>query len=324
MRGKLSSRFVRGLALLILGGACALGVVAVPALAGTSSSTPTSTAPGVTTAAPRTPAGPGVETGAPQIAATPAARRAGFSGPGCLKTLTGRPAHCARPVPASRRPAGTRNRSPVTTAPASGSLASLVDTRTWTTGGGNTFPGADVPFGMVQWSPDTMPTHNAGGGYNYTRHDAVRLQPDPRLRAGLRRRGRRADPADHRGAAHDRTTRTRHDRVQPHRRGRAGRLLLGPEQRCRTRSPRSSPRPRTARWARFTFPSTSHGRLPDQAAGQPERRHRRHARRSSATTRSRARSPAATSAARPTTTASPSCTRCTSTSSSASRSPRRR
>ena len=168
MRGKLSSRFVRGLALLILGGACALGVVAVPALAGTSSSTPTSTAPGVTTAAPRTPAGPGVETGAPQIAATPAARRAGFSGPGCLKTLTGRPAHCARPVPASRRPAGTRNRSPVTTAPASGSLASLVDTRTWTSGGGNTFPGADVPFGMVQWSPDTMPTYNAGGGYDYS------------------------------------------------------------------------------------------------------------------------------------------------------------
>jgi putative alpha-1,2-mannosidase len=56
----------------------------------------------------------------------------------------------------------------VTTAPASGSLASLVDTRTWTSGGGNTFPGADVPFGMVQWSPDTMPTYNAGGGYDYS------------------------------------------------------------------------------------------------------------------------------------------------------------
>ncbi|HET9142874.1 hypothetical protein, partial [Actinophytocola sp.] len=23
-------------------------------------------------------------------------------------------------------------------------------------GAGNTFPGADVPFGMVQWSPDTV------------------------------------------------------------------------------------------------------------------------------------------------------------------------
>ena len=191
MRGKLSSRFVRGLALLILGGACALGVVAVPALAGTSSSTPTSTAPGVTTAAPRTPAAPGVATGAPQIAATPAARRAGFSGPGCLKTLTGRPAHCARPVPASRRPAGTRNRSTVTTAPANGSLARLVDTRTWTSGGGNTFPGADVPFGMVQWSPDTSPDRAMPAAAMATATPCTdRLQPDPCLRPRLRgRRG---------------------------------------------------------------------------------------------------------------------------------------
>ena len=45
--------------------------------------------------------------------------------------------------------------------------ATLVDTRTWTTGGGNTFPGAEAPFGMVQWSPDTMPGRNAGGGYTF-------------------------------------------------------------------------------------------------------------------------------------------------------------
>ncbi len=45
-------------------------------------------------------------------------------------------------------------------------LASLVDTRTWTSGRGNTFPGADVPFGMVQWSPDTKPTYHPGGGYD--------------------------------------------------------------------------------------------------------------------------------------------------------------
>ena len=32
--------------------------------------------------------------------------------------------------------------------------------------GGNTFPGADVPFGMVQWSPDT-PTRADTGGYGY-------------------------------------------------------------------------------------------------------------------------------------------------------------
>jgi predicted alpha-1,2-mannosidase len=31
----------------------------------------------------------------------------------------------------------------------------------------DTFPGADVPFGMVQWSPDT-PSQNAGGGYDYS------------------------------------------------------------------------------------------------------------------------------------------------------------
>ncbi|MGH9090033.1 MAG: GH92 family glycosyl hydrolase [Acidimicrobiales bacterium] len=31
---------------------------------------------------------------------------------------------------------------------------------------GNTFPGADVPFGMVQWSPDT-PTRLDTGGYSY-------------------------------------------------------------------------------------------------------------------------------------------------------------
>jgi predicted alpha-1,2-mannosidase len=30
----------------------------------------------------------------------------------------------------------------------------------------DTFPGVDVPFGMVQWSPDT-PSQNAGGGYEY-------------------------------------------------------------------------------------------------------------------------------------------------------------
>jgi predicted alpha-1,2-mannosidase len=46
-------------------------------------------------------------------------------------------------------------------------LAALVDTRTWTSGGGNTFPGADVPFGMAQWSPDTSPDRSAGGGYGY-------------------------------------------------------------------------------------------------------------------------------------------------------------
>jgi predicted alpha-1,2-mannosidase len=86
----------------------------------------------------------------------------------CVRTAAGRAADCAKPVAASKRPAGARNHSRVTQPPAAGSLAKLVDTRTWTSGGGNTFPGAEVPFGMVQWSPDTMPTYNAGGAYDYS------------------------------------------------------------------------------------------------------------------------------------------------------------
>jgi predicted alpha-1,2-mannosidase len=34
----------------------------------------------------------------------------------------------------------------------------------------NTFPGADLPHGMIQWSPDT-PSRPAGGGYDYTDGD---------------------------------------------------------------------------------------------------------------------------------------------------------
>jgi predicted alpha-1,2-mannosidase len=37
-----------------------------------------------------------------------------------------------------------------------------------TFGGGHNFPGATVPFGMVQWSPDTTPADSNGrGGYDY-------------------------------------------------------------------------------------------------------------------------------------------------------------
>lgn len=34
-------------------------------------------------------------------------------------------------------------------------------------GGGHNFPGATVPFGMVQWSPDTTPADRNGDGYDY-------------------------------------------------------------------------------------------------------------------------------------------------------------
>ncbi len=53
-------------------------------------------------------------------------------------------------------------------APPPSGLAQLVDTRTGTSGGGHTFPGAEVPFGMVQWSPDTKPTYTEGGEYEYS------------------------------------------------------------------------------------------------------------------------------------------------------------
>src|SRR5882762_2693985 len=46
--------------------------------------------------------------------------------------------------------------------------ASTVNTLVMTSGGGNDFPGADSPFGMVQWSPDSSNgSRNDGGGYDY-------------------------------------------------------------------------------------------------------------------------------------------------------------
>jgi len=36
-----------------------------------------------------------------------------------------------------------------------------------TFGGGHNFPGASVPFGMVQWGPDTTPSNRHSGGYDY-------------------------------------------------------------------------------------------------------------------------------------------------------------
>lgn len=69
---------------------------------------------------------------------------------------------------------------PVTAAGAADPVApgpgpsSLVDTFAGTGSGGgvvgtvDTFPGADLPFGMVQWSPDTYPDRPSGGGYAYT------------------------------------------------------------------------------------------------------------------------------------------------------------
>ncbi|HTP19523.1 MAG TPA: hypothetical protein VMJ65_07960 [Solirubrobacteraceae bacterium] len=53
--------------------------------------------------------------------AAPVVKRAGrFPHPGCVVTVSGRPIHCAEPAAPSRRPAGDRNRSTVSSAPAAG------------------------------------------------------------------------------------------------------------------------------------------------------------------------------------------------------------
>src|SRR5215469_11406287 len=59
----------------------------------------------------------------------------------------------------------------VPAAPAQPSLvadpASIVNPFIGTSNAVDDFPGADSPFGMVQWSPDT-PSRPSGGGYEYT------------------------------------------------------------------------------------------------------------------------------------------------------------
>lgn len=83
----------------------------------------------------------------------------------CSKAPSGRVTNCERPVSRTLLPATANDNAPMITLPAN--LSSLVDTRTWTSGGGNTYPGASYPFGMVQWSPDTMPGRTDGGGYTF-------------------------------------------------------------------------------------------------------------------------------------------------------------
>jgi predicted alpha-1,2-mannosidase len=47
------------------------------------------------------------------------------------------------------------------------SPASLVNPLIGTAGAGDTFPGPDMPFGMIEWGPDTYPDRARGGGYDY-------------------------------------------------------------------------------------------------------------------------------------------------------------
>ncbi len=71
-------------------------------------------------------------------------------------------------------PSAASNPVPLVTAPAS-LVNPLIGTGVATAGkgsggiagGGDTFPGPDMPFGMIQWSPDTFPQRQNGGGYWY-------------------------------------------------------------------------------------------------------------------------------------------------------------
>ena len=115
-----------------------------------------------------TPAGtpsPSPATSAPPSPGGHAVTLAGQKPVSCTKGTDGKLVSCPAVIKQAQLPAGAKNKSTVNTPVTN--PATLVDTRTWTSSGGNTFPGADVPFGMVQWSPDTMPTYNAGGGYQY-------------------------------------------------------------------------------------------------------------------------------------------------------------
>ncbi len=61
-------------------------------------------------------------------------------------------------------------------------LTTNVLTTSGTANGGNTFPGAVVPFGMIQWSPDTTPSEP--GGYLYTATQIVGFSLDHMSGAG--------------------------------------------------------------------------------------------------------------------------------------------
>lgn len=77
-----------------------------------------------------------------------------------LALLPGLPAQAAQPATQSGALSGAQPN-------VAGDPASLVNPFIGTSGYVDTFPGADMPFGMVQWSPDTMPDRPAGGGYEY-------------------------------------------------------------------------------------------------------------------------------------------------------------
>jgi predicted alpha-1,2-mannosidase len=134
----------------VLGGGV---LAALPATAATSPSPVPSPAPSQSSTA-----APNHAVSGPSSAAPPGV---------CSTNRNGKLVNCPKPVPKSQQPAGAKNQSTIAAPVPTSDLSSLVDTRTWTSGGGNTYPGATTPFGMTQWSPDTEPNRSDGGGYNY-------------------------------------------------------------------------------------------------------------------------------------------------------------
>src|SRR5580704_1215437 len=80
---------------------------------------------------------------------------------------------CGPSTPSGGSSTGSPTTVAAPTSPAGLAPSSLVDTFVGTGVGGksvgsiDTFPGADMPFGMVQWSPDTTPDRTSGGGYSF-------------------------------------------------------------------------------------------------------------------------------------------------------------
>jgi len=99
-----------------------------------------------------------------------AARRAAAAAFAVLLAVVtaGLPAAAARPAEMTPGPAEVTGRGATAVA---GHPAGEVDPLIGSAGGGNTFPGAVVPFGMVQWSPETTrgdaTRAAAPGGYAY-------------------------------------------------------------------------------------------------------------------------------------------------------------
>jgi predicted alpha-1,2-mannosidase len=144
--------------------AAASGTTIAPGTTGTTTATDTAGTPDTT--------GTSDTTGTPGTSPIPGVRRVfdrhatGYVPPArCSKDAAGHLVACSISGGPGQAPAIAARpgvvRKPVR------NPAAFLDTRTWTSDGGNTFPGADVPFGMVQWSPDTMPNRSDGGGYTY-------------------------------------------------------------------------------------------------------------------------------------------------------------